>query len=102
MQLAICWSLLVDELEELQPFLMAMTWLALSNDGAIGHIERCKESSCAVTHIVMGHRVSPALLQRQAWLGAIQRLDLALLIATQHQRVLRCAQVEPDNVFQLL
>src|SRR5271154_4441853 len=36
------------------------------------------------------------------WMGAIQRLNLALLVAAQHQRVLGRVQVQTDDVVELL
>jgi hypothetical protein len=38
---------------------------------------------------------------RQHWLGAVQRLRLALLVHAQHDGLLRGMQVQPDDVPQL-
>ena len=38
------------------------------------------EAVCAMAFVVVGHRPSSALLHRQTGLGAVERLDLALLI----------------------
>ena len=43
-----------------------------------------------------------ALLQRQARLRAVERLDLAFLVDAQHQRPVRRVHVEPDDVGDLL
>jgi hypothetical protein len=43
-----------------------------------------------------------ALLQRQAGLGAVERLDLALLVDGQHDGVRRRIDIEPDDVAQLV
>src|SRR3954471_19938988 len=51
--------------------------------------------------VIMGHGAGAALLQRQAGLGAVKRLDLALLVDRQHHRMSRRVDVEPDNVTQL-
>src|SRR5215813_6012479 len=47
-----------------------------------------------------GVRLGPA--HRQQWLRAIQRLDLRLLIGTQHEGAVRRIQVEPDDIAHLL
>ena len=50
----------------------------------------------------MGHCPGAAALHRQARLGAIQRLDLALLIDPEHQAMRRGVEVKPDHVVQLV
>jgi len=48
--------------------------------------------------IIMGHGAGAALLDRQPRLGAVERLDLALLVDAQHHRLVRWAQVEADDI----
>ena len=55
----------------------------------------------AVTNIVMGAPLDPARSYRPDRLGALQRLDLGLLVHTDHDRVRRWVQVEPDHVADL-
>ncbi len=50
----------------------------------------------------MGHGAQPPLLQRQPGLGAVERLDLALLVERQDDRMGGRVDVEADNVTQLL
>ena len=50
----------------------------------------------------MGHRLAPTGINRQALLSAVQRLDLALLVDTENQGVLRRVEVESDDINQLL
>lgn len=45
---------------------------------------------------------SSASRQRQAWLAAVRRLDLALLVGTQHNRVFWRVQVEYHEVLEFL
>lgn len=52
--------------------------------------------------VVVGHGPSPASLQRQTRLSAVQRLHLALLVNAKHDRVFRRAQVKPDDGLTLL
>ena len=49
----------------------------------------------------MGHGLGAALLQRQARLGAVERLDLALFVDRQHHGVRRRIDVQPDDVLDL-
>src|SRR5437763_8608423 len=51
--------------------------------------------------VIMGHGAGAALLQGQAGLGAVKRLDLALLVDRQHHGMSRRVDVEPDNVTEL-
>src|SRR5258707_8728785 len=44
---------------------------------------------------VMGHRAGAPFLDRQPGLGAVERLDLALLIDRKHDRMRRRIDVEP-------
>ena len=50
----------------------------------------------------MGHRAGPALLHREAGLGAVQRLDLALLVHAQDNRLVGRVQVEANDIGKLL
>ncbi len=51
--------------------------------------------------VVVGHGSGAALLQGQARLGAIKRLDLALLVDREHDRVRRRIDIKPDHVAEL-
>jgi len=52
--------------------------------------------------VVVGHRATAARAQRQAGLGAIERLDLTLLVGAQHQGVLRRVEVEAHHILEFL
>jgi len=56
----------------------------------------------AMALVVVGHRSSPPLLHGQAGLGAVERLDLALLIDRQDDGVSRRVDVETDHITQLV
>src|SRR5580704_8435981 len=47
---------------------------------------------------VVGHCTSAATLHRQPRLGAVERLDLRLLVDRQHQRVLGRIDIEADDI----
>ena len=49
----------------------------------------------------MGQGAATPLLQRQAGLGAVERLDLAFLVHRQHDGMLRRVDVKPDNIANL-
>ena len=53
---------------------------ALSDDGAVEDIERGAQRGDAMPDIIMGHRSGSALLNRETWLGAVECLNLRLLI----------------------
>ena len=92
-------SIGVQESDEL---LMAMALHVAADDRAVEHVQRGEEGRGAVALVVMGHRAEPALLQRQSRLGAVEGLDLALLVDRQHDGVRRRVDVEPDHVTQLV
>ena len=93
---------LVDQAEKLEPLLMAMPLLAQAKDLAVGRVQRGEQSGRAVAFVVVGHGGAASALQRQAGLGTIQSLNLALLVGAQHQRVLRRIEIQADDVFQFL
>jgi hypothetical protein len=49
----------------------------------------------------VGHGAGAALLHGQAGMGAVERLDLALLIDAEHQRLVGRIELEPDHVLHL-
>ena len=102
MQRLVLGRLAVDLLEELEPFGVGVALLALADDLAIEDIQRRKQRGRAMALVVVRHRLRPAFLERQSGLGAIERLHLALLIATQYQGMFGRGQVQPHDVFELL
>jgi hypothetical protein len=92
----------VDCLEEPKKFLMPMAGHAVADDLAVEHAEGREQGGRAVPLVVVGLRPAAAPLQREAWLRAIEGLDLALLVDAQHQRLVRRIQIQSDDVGQLL
>src|SRR5271169_4037914 len=76
---------------------MAMARHALADDRAVEDIERREQRGRAVADVIMGHRSGPALLDRQARLGAVECLDLALLVDREHQAVRRRVEIDPTT-----
>ena len=81
---------------------MAVTGQALADHPAGEHVERGEQGRGAVAFVVVGHRPGPALLHRQARLGAVERLDLALFVHAEHDRVLGRVQIQADDIDELL
>ena len=94
--------LALDGVEEADELLVAVALHVAADDGAVEHVERGEQGGGAVALVVVGHGAEPALLHRQAGLGAVERLDLALLVDRQHDGVRRRIDIEPDDVAQLV
>ena len=71
-------------------------------DRPVEDIKRGEQGGCAVALIVVSECPAPARFDRQAWLGAIERLDLRLLVDREHQTMGRRVDVETDDVMELL
>ena len=92
----------IDCTQKFKPFLVAMSLHALADDAAGGDIEGGKQCRCSVAFIVVGHGPGSAFLHWQAGLGAIERLDLALLVDREHHGLVRRVEIKPDDVLNLL
>src|SRR5258708_26711160 len=77
------WNRFLDGVEEADELLMTMALHTPADHLTFEHVEGSKERGGTVTLVVMGHGAGAALLHRQAWLGTVQPLELALLIAGQ-------------------
>ena len=91
----------LDGVEEADELLMPVALHAAADHGAVEHIEGGEQRGGAVALVVMGHGAGFARLERQARLGAIEGLDLGLLIDREDQGVLGRGQVEADDVLEL-
>ena len=90
-------SLIVDLLEKTQELAMAMTRHAGPDHLAVEHVESREQGRRAVALVVVRHGAGAPLLQRQSRLGAVERLDLALLVDRQDDGMRRRSDVEPDH-----
>ena len=86
---------LVDALKEAQELLVAMARLTLGYNRSLQYVERSKQSSCSVALIVVRLALRQARSQRENGLGAIQRLNLALLVHAQNDRFIRRVDIGP-------
>jgi len=90
----------IDLAQEGEPFVMTVTMVAASNDRAVERVQCGKQGCGAMTLVVVGQRYRTALLQRQPRLSTVQGLNLTLLVAAEHQRMLRWRQIQSDDVFE--
>jgi len=54
--------------------------------------------SFIVALVVMRHGLAAAWFDRQPWLGAVERLDLALFVEREHHGMRWWIEIETDNV----
>ena len=73
-----------------------------ADDGAVEDVEGGEQRRRAVAFVVVGHRPGAARLHRQTRLGAVERLDLALLIDREDDGMGGRIDVEADDVLELL
>ncbi|MGF6851352.1 hypothetical protein OKW29_000238 [Paraburkholderia sp. CI3] len=102
MDVQLGWHVGLDGAQELQEFTAAMTPMQFSNDFARGDVQRREQCGRAVAHIVVRVSLRDARGQRQRRLGAVQRLDLALLVHAQHHGLERRVQIQPDDIAHLV
>ena len=69
-----------------------------TDDRPVEDLQRGKERGCPVPLVIMGHRAAAPLLERQPRLRAIQRLNLALLVDAEHDRLVGRVEVEAHEV----
>lgn len=92
----------VDLFQELDPLLMPVPRQAVGDDFPFGQFDRGEQRGGPVAFVVVRHRLQPTGEQWQAFLRAVQRLNLALLITRENQRMLRRIEIQPDDVDQFL
>src|ERR1700737_2164795 len=92
----------LDRVEEADELLMAMALHVAADDGAVKDVEGCEQRGGAVTFVVVCHRSGTARLHRQTRLSAVERLDLALLVDREDDRMGGRIDVEADDVFEFL
>ena len=92
----------VDELEEPQELLVAVTPVVLGDHRPAGDIQGGEQAGRAVPHIVMGHPRRGRGQDGQAGRGPVQGLDLAFLIDREDQRLLRRVEIQADDVADLV
>jgi hypothetical protein len=92
----------LDCIQEADEHLMAVTLHAASNHLAFEYVERREELRRSVPLLVMGHRAGASLLHGQAGPGAIERLNLRLLVDRQHDGMRSRVDIQADNIGEIL
>ena len=93
-----CRHLRLDGVEEADELLVAMALHVAADDGAVEDVEGGEQRRGAVALVVVGHRPGAARLHRQTRLGAVECLDLALLVDREDDGVGGRIDVETDDV----
>jgi len=97
-----CGDVALQRVEEADELLMAVALHVPAGDRAVEHVQRGEQRGRAVALVVVGHGRPPALLERQAGLGAVERLDLRLLVEAEHHGVGGWSDVEAYDVVEFL
>ena len=92
----------LDGVEKADELLMPMTLHVAADDLAVEHVECGEQRRRAVPLVVVRHGPGAALLHGQTRLGAVERLNLALLVDRQDDGVGRRIDIKPDDVAQLV
>ena len=92
----------VEVIKKREKFLVAMARLTQGNHFAIKGIECREQGRSAVAVVIVRYSFDIAQPHRQHRLGTFQRLDLALFVYTQHQRLVRRIKVQTHDVAHLL
>jgi hypothetical protein len=77
----------LDGIEKADELLMAMALHAAADDLALEDIEGGEQGGGTVSFVIVGHGGTASFLHRQAGLGAVGGLDLALLVEAEHDGV---------------
>ena len=91
----------LDGVQKADEFLVPVTLHAAPDNLAFEDIERGEQGGGAVSLVIMRHRAGSPFLDRQAWLGAVERLDLRFLVDREHDGMGRRIDIKPDDVAQL-
>ena len=83
----------VDVAQEGEGFLVAVTALALCQHPASGHVQGGEQARGAVAHGIVRHPLDVAQPHGQQWRGALQRLDLTILIHAPHDGMIGRVEV---------
>src|SRR5262249_24261346 len=92
----------VDLVEEADEFLMSMALHVAADNGAVEDIEGGEQRGRAVALVVVRHRSGATRLHWQSRLGAIESLDLALLVDREDDGVGGRVDIETDHIPELV
>ena len=91
----------LDGRDEADELLMPMARDAASDDLTLQHAQGGEQGRGTVAFVVVGHGRALAALQRKTRLGAVEGLDLALLVDGHHHRVPGRVHVKADDIVEL-
>jgi len=92
----------IDRVQEADELLVAVALHVPADDLSGRDLQRGEQGGGAVALVVVGHGRRFPGLHRQAWLGAVQSLDLGLLVDGQDDRILGRGHIEADDVDELV
>ena len=101
-QIELARRLTINLFEKAEPFDMRVARLGAGDQFAGQLDEGGKQRDRAMACIIVRHRGWAFGRQRQAQLGAFERLALAFLVAAQHQGLCGWIEIEPDHIPKLL
>ena len=81
---------------------MTVARVALADDFALQNLQGSEQTGGAITLVIVSHRAQTPLLHGQSGLGAVQCLDLGLLVHSKHQSLVGRIQVQPHHIGELL
>ena len=91
-----------ERAQELEELPAAVARETLPDDLAGGDVQRREQRGGAVACVVMGASLDLSGSHGEQRTGAIQRLDLALLVDAENERALGRVEIEADDVADLL
>src|SRR5258707_1604694 len=92
----------IDLIQEFAELDGAMAWPALTDDRSRGDVQRSEETGGAMAFVIVSATLNLAGQHRKDRLATAQRLNLTLLIHTQHQRMMRRVHGQADDVSHLV
>ena len=95
-------DVIIYVVEKLEELLVAVPALALRHNLAGGDVQGGKQRRGAVPEVIVGYPFHVSQPHGQKRLGTFQRLRLALLVDTKHDRRIRRVQIQSDNVVHFL
>src|SRR3954465_7310337 len=97
-----CRKIRIDVVEEAQELLMAMAPVTVADGDSARYIQGRKQRRHTMPLVIVRLSCRYAWSERQHRLGAVQRLDLALFINAQHDRMIWRIHIQSHDVPHLL
>ena len=91
----------IDDIEKPDKLLVPVAGHAIADHVAVEHAQGREQRGGAVALVIMRHGPAAALLDRQPRLCAIQRLNLALFVYAEDDRLLRRIQIQTHHIGHL-